>query len=325
VIRFKINIMKLVKFIFALIPAALVSQPAPSADEKIPYLCTFSSNSEKDWGDDDFVQIFFFVVPETQKKPVYIRIFDADVSGKLDENHGEFNSKTRYSIFGGKGAHSDPAAKKQDPVGNFKSGIQLATKTFCNEKSCDNQWVSMGPFNPVEGEFQSEFSGYIFKVVIEGLDGDDGNLYKMFLSSDANENVSIEGGNAFAYEYTFRLSDQKHSASHLYPFVDPKVVAIKTNVFDFDDDGLIRLVSVAKKGEVSKAPGNSKWIEHTHKITKEELNTSLDVQFIKQKDARNNNIVVYITNQYGELMPFFTSPIGGVPKYKYKIGVKEEE
>jgi hypothetical protein len=33
-------------------------------------------------------------------------------------------------------------------------------------------------------------------------------------------------------------------------------------------------------------------------------------------------MVFYITNQYGELMPFYTVPIGGVPKYKYKIGVK---
>ena len=61
---------------------------------------------------------------------------------------------------------------------------------------------------------------------------------------------------------------------------------------------------------------------NTHQVNAQEYNTSFDIQFIKQKDAKNNNIVVYITNQYNEMMPFYTSPIGGIPKYKYKIGVK---
>lgn len=312
-------------FLFCLCGLIMRSQPVPSLDEKIPYLCTFSKDSEKEWGDDDFVQIFFFVVPKTYKKPVYIRVFDPDNGGKIDENHSQFNSKTRFSMYGGKGAHSDPAAKKPEPVGNFKSGILLDSKVFSNEKEFDEKWIAMGPFNPVEGEYQEEFGGYVFKIVVEGLEGDDGNLYKMFLSSDGADNKSIEGGNAFAYEYTVRLADTKESISHLYPFIGPNVVAVKTNIFDFDNDGFIRIVSVAKKGEVTKPTQGSGWFENTHKITPEEINTSLDIQFVKQKDIKNNNIVVYITNQYGELMPFFTAPIGGVPKYKYKIGVKVED
>jgi hypothetical protein len=30
-------------------------------------------------------------------------------------------------------------------------------------------------------------------------------------------------------------------------------------------------------------------------------------------------MVLYVTNQYGELLPFYASPIGGIPKFKYKI------
>jgi len=29
--------------------------------------------------------------------------------------------------------------------------------------------------------------------------------------------------------------------------------------------------------------------------------------------------VVNVRNQYDETMPFYTSPIGGVPKYKYSV------
>jgi hypothetical protein len=301
------------------------AQPIPSEEEKIPFLCTFSKGSDKEWGDDDFVQTFFFVIPETFKKPVYIRIYDPETGGAHDENHGPFNSATRFSIYGGNKAHSEPAAKSPDPTGNFKSGTLLGTKTFSNEKNYDGKWFTLGPFNPVEGELQSELGGRVFKVIVEGQQGDDGNLYRLFLSCEAEENKAVEGGNGFAYEYSFRLADTKGSISHLYPFVSQNVTAVKIKIFDFDNDGLIRLVSVAKKGDINQPTGKGMWIESTHKISKPEINTSLDIQFIKEKDIKNNNIVVFISNQYGELMPFFTSPIGGIPKYSYKIGVKVED
>jgi hypothetical protein len=176
----------------------------------------------------------------------------------------------------------------------------------------------------VEGELQPEQGGYVFKLVIDGMEGDDGNLYRLFLSSQPNSNKPIEGGNAFAYEYSFRLSDIKGSVSHLYPFVTKDITAVQIKVFDFDDDGIVRIVSVAKKGELFKSSGNGNWIESIHKVVKDEENTSLDIQFIKQKESKNNNIVVNIKNQRGESMPFFSEPIGGVPQYKFKIKVKAE-
>jgi len=161
-------------------------------------------------------------------------------------------------------------------------------------------------------------------VIIEGMEGDDGNLYRMFLSSMPDANKEIEGGNGFAYEYGFRLFDSKGSVCHLYPFVTEKVTAVKIKIFDYDNEGMIRVVSVAKKGDVCKLSEEGLWIESMHRVNKEEVNTSLDIQFIKQHDVKNNNIVVFISNQYGEYLPFYTSPIGGVPKYLFKIGIKEE-
>ncbi|MES2514643.1 MAG: hypothetical protein V4580_10890 [Bacteroidota bacterium] len=315
-----------IAFIFFTLFSLIVrSQQTPSPEEKIPFVCTFSKDSDKDWGDDDGVQTFFFVIPDSYKKPVYVRIFDPEIGGTIDENHGPFNSKCKFAVYGGNKAHSDPAAKSQDPVGNFRSGVLLGTKTFSNEVNFDNKWYTMGPFNPIEGELQPELGGRVFKLIIEGMDGDDGNLYKVFLSSDANDNKPVEGGNTFAYEYTFRLSAPDMPVSHLYPFVGNNVTAVKVRIFDFDNDGTIRVVSVAKKGEVTKPVVDKNWMENIYKITKSEVNTSLDIQFMKQKTSKNNNIVVAISNQYGELMPFFTTPIGGIPKYIMKIGVKAED
>ena len=312
-------------FFLAVLTLAGLSQPVPSIEEKIPFICTFSKDSDKEWGDDDFVQTFFFVIPETHKRPVYIRVFDPEVGGLHDENHLNFNSKTRFTVYGGKGAHSEPDARGPDPVGNYKSGLELYSRVFTSGTKTDNSWISLGPFNPAEGELQPLIGGRVLKVVIEGLEGDDGNLYKLFLSESVNENVAIEGGNGFAYEYTFRLSDKIGAVSHLYPFIQENVAAVKVKVFDYDDEGVIRIVSVARKGDVCALEEDRKWIESRHRVTKPEINTSLDVQFIKKKDVKNNNIVVFITNKFNETMAFYTSPIGGIPKYSFKIGVRLEE
>src|SRR5690606_27771335 len=156
-----------------------------------------------------------------------------------------------------------------------------------------------------------EIGGRVLKVIIEGLEGDDGNLYKLFLSESATSNVPVEGGNGFAYEYTFRLADQIGAVSHLYPFVPENVNAVKIKVFDYDNEGMIRVVSVERKADDCALDERNKWIESRHRVSKPEISTSLDIQFIKQKDVRNNNIVVFITNQFNETMAFYTSPIGG--------------
>jgi hypothetical protein len=53
---------------------------------------------------------------------------------------------------------------------------------------------------------------------------------------------------------------------------------------------------------------------------------SYDLQLPKRKTfppVRNNNVVVNVRNQFNETMPFYTSPIGGVPEYKKYKGTYE--
>lgn len=307
-------------FIFQIINCN--AQQVPGKEENIPYLVTFSKDSEKRWGDDDFSQVWFYVIPKDTKKPFYIRIFDPEISGSIDEIKAEPNSKTKFSVYGGKGCYSDSAATNKDPLGNYKSGTLMTSKVFGNQQEYDNQWFNFGPFNPAEGELVQELNGYVFKIVADGLDGNDGNLYKYYLSSSPTTNTPLEGSNLFTYEYTFRVDEKPGSISHVYPFVDDNVISININTFDLDDDSYMRLVSVAKKGDKINGSLDNEWAISNHPISKEEKKTSLDIQIIKFREKINNNIVLSITNQYGKSLPFFSIPIGGVPKYKYKIGVK---
>jgi len=301
------------------------AQPVPAGDENIPYLMTFGANSETSWGDDDFSQTFFFSIPKDFKEPVFIRIFDPDVGGAIDEIKGEWDTKTLYSVYGGTGSYSDKDAQETQPTGNYKSGNLLASKIFGESAEYDNNWYTFGPFNPTEGEYVSKFNAYIIKIVADGITGDDGNLYRYYLSTSYNQNKPVEGGNAFAYEYSFRLYNDPNEVSHIYPYVDDRTISVKLSNFDWDNDGYIRTVSVARKGQLSKVSNEDVWIDDEFKIFDEEKNTSLDIQFIKSKNpvVRNNNVVVNVRNQYGELLPFYVIPIGGVPKYNYNIGVNK--
>lgn len=307
---------------------SLHAQPVPAEVENIPQLMTFGPKAEKSWGDDLYPQIFFLFVPESYKGSVYIRVFDPDTGGQLDEINGFWDTQCTFSVYGGKGAYTNPDARETEPKGNYKSGNLLGSKTFAADPKYDMKWYSFGPFNPTEGEYTKEFSGgYVFKIICEGIAGDDGNAYRYFLSSSGTENKPLEGGNAFAYRYSFRLWDNPKEVSHIYPYVDDRVISIKMSNFDWDDDGVIRVVSVGRQGQQFPVSGSEVWKTAEFKILPEEKNTSLDFQFIKRANppVKNNNVVINVKNQYGENMRFFTVPIGGVPKYKYHIKGNREE
>jgi hypothetical protein len=301
------------------------AQFVPAEDENIPYLMTFGGNSNPSWGDDDFCQIFFCIIPKSEKNPFYIRIFDPDTGSNLDELKGDFNTVINFSVYGGSGCWSDTAAQSIHPgKDSFKTGYLMSSKSFGADPRYDKQWYTLGPFNPLEGEYVEEFGGRVFKIVAQGISGDDGNIYNYFMSTVPDNNIPVEGGNLFTYKYHFRLTDDPNAISQVYPFIDSKTVSIEISNFDWDNDGIIRLLTVAKNGLISKVSGENNWVSTIFPIVDEEKNTTIEVQFIKNKrtPAKNNNVVLTIRNQYGLCLPFYVIPIGGIPKYVPRIIIK---
>lgn len=311
-------------FLLLLFGKLLYSQSAPAVDENIPYLMTFGANSETSWGDDDFFQVFFALIPTSQTSPVYIRVYDPDTGNSLDESKGAFNTTISFSVYGGLGCWTDTTAKSSHPAGKPVSGYLLSSKTFGDDPKYDKAWYTFGPFNPFEGEYDEELGGRIIKIVAEGVSGDDGNLYRYFLSSSPTENIPVEGGNFFTYKYHFRLPDNQKQICQIYPFVDDKTISVEISNFDWDNDGIIRLYSVAKNGIPCQISNDDNWVVETFPILEEEKNSTIEIQFIKNQAmlVRNNNVVLSVRNQYGTSLPFFVVPIGGAPVYSPKIRMK---
>jgi hypothetical protein len=309
------------------IQAELIAQQVPGKEENIYFLVTFGKDGKTSWGDFYFYSIWFFHIPTDYKKPFYIRVYDPDCGGAYDEIQGEFNTKTRFSVYGGKGVDPELNTESQgfNKGDNYKGGNLLQSKIFGSEAKYDDSYYTFGPFNPTDGDFNAKWNKYVFKIVCEGLDGDDGNLYKYFLSSNANSNIPIEGANAFTYFYTFRMWNDFKSVAHIYPFIDEGVVSVRQENFDWDNDGQILVVSRYRTGQSVVISNEDDWERSEMKVDEDkEVGSSLDFQFHKRQDVlvKNNNVVVRLTNQNKESLKFFSSPIGGVPKYESAVGVK---
>lgn len=299
------------------------SQLVPSREENIDFIVTFGKEAAGTWGDDDHSQVYFVAVPVDYKESFFIRIFDPETGGQNDQLNGVFDTKTKFAFYGGKTCYSEKDARKVNPTGNYKSGTLITSKIFCEDQKLDNNWYSFGPFNPQEGEFDAELNSNVFKIIIETSSGNDGNAYRLFLSKSKEENLAVLGSNFFAYEICIRLINKNLETAHLYPFVNSNVARVKQFNFDLDNDGYLRLNSVAKKSHKLESSGDGEWVFSSFEITPAEVNTSLDIHIIKGKKT-SNDLTIYLTNQYKEAIPFFSSPIGGQPKYKYKVDVNFE-
>lgn len=296
----------------------LPAQAVPGTDENIQFLVTFGKNALTSWGDNNFRQLFFFAIPKDYTQQFYIRVFDPDCGGQHDETQGEFDSRTMFSVYGGIGADPEQhdESKGLDNGLNYKTGNLLASRVFGIDPAYDNNYYSFGPFAATEGEFNEQWNSYIFKFICEGVSGDDGNLYRYFLSRNANANLPIEGANAYTYEYTFRMWNESKSVAHIYPYLDEGVVSIRQSNFDWDNDGKILVVSRYKRGVEIPVSNEDDWVISTIPIEPAEINSSLDFQFHKRPETiRNNNVVVRLQNQRGDALKFYSSPIGGVPVY----------
>jgi len=300
------------------------SQAVPAQEENIPFLVTFGKDTPSKWGDDDNCQVFFFTIPKDFKDPIYLRVFDPECGGQNDEINGDFNTTTKFSVYGGPGCITQDEARGVDPMGNFKSGNMLGTKAFITDAKYDNEWYTFGPFNPAEGEMVPKYGGHVFKLICQGIKGDDGNLYRYFMSTRPDRNVPVEGGNAFTFEYTFRLHSDPGQTSHVYPYIDDQVISLMQYNFDWDDEGYIKLVSGSCVGEFLKTSTEDTWASSRYIIKDAERGKSLDIQFRKDttRSINNNNVVFYVRNQYGEQLPFFTIPIGGIPRPQGEVAIR---
>ena len=221
----------------------VLNPPSPSTTLEMGYVLTFGSDAAGSSGDDDHVQVIFFEVPAGCGDDLYFRVFDADTGGggaaeATDEPDSlppwSWNTTITYTLRGEDGAYTSPDARSHRPgAAGINAGTLLAQAVIGSEAAYDGNWnLVFGPYPVDRGE---EVGGRrVFKLVVEGAGGDDGNLYNVALSADPSANVAPAGSRVFAYSWTLPLPPDPAQRPRLYPYVTQGTSSFEQHNWDVD-------------------------------------------------------------------------------------------
>ena len=212
---------------------AFVVYPGPSP---LPhFITTFGRDAPASKGDRDHVQIIFFEVPDTAPDNLYIRIFDADTGGMYDEPDDPlaptFNTVLTMTLRGGAQAFTHPDARAHEPgPAGIRSGVPITQRVIGVDGTLDDTWLTL-PVSREQGEIVG--ASRVFKLVVKGGDGDDGNWYQVALSALADDNMPVDRARIFAYSWCVGLADPYDDIS-LYIYVPFDADTVTQFNFDFD-------------------------------------------------------------------------------------------
>jgi hypothetical protein len=113
--------------------------------------------------------------------------------------------------------------------------VQLAQTVIGSDPAYDSNWALVFGFQAIDGELVG--GSWVYKLVIEGVGGDDGNLYNVALSTVANDNTPPSGSRIFAYSWTFPLPSAVGERPSLYPYVPAGTTTFEQYNWDLDYGG----------------------------------------------------------------------------------------
>jgi len=279
------------------------------------HVTIFGPGAGTDEGDDDHMQIIFFEVPDTAPDVYYIHIFDADTGGDNDEEKGGSFGDTvmTYTVRGGAGAYTHPHARSAHPdAAGIGSGEQLiAQRVISEDVTLDDGWLTL-PISRTQGE---QVEGVrIFKLVVEGKEGDDGNWYEVAFSADVDNNVAVTNSRVFAFSWCLVLPNPSDDAVPLYPYVPSGTSTVTQFNFDFRNSGGITLTTPLRDLVVSPGGISGSGVSASESFTTDEgeTGTTWSARYLSDWQPTRNVITVWFTGDGTEL-PIFTSPTMPIP------------
>jgi PKD repeat protein len=263
-------------------------------------LVTYGSSAKTIEGDDDFKQVFFFTIPKTTpSNKLYLRIFDPDVGGAWDQPYGEWDTQTRFRLFGGKGAYTSPTVRTPYPDEEDRlSGDLIADRTFGVDRFSDNKWFTYATIILKRGEEVG--ATIVFKLVVDGVKGDDGNVFELAVSTHPKRNDPPDGLKIINYCPTMRLPAIGVHAELRFS-VPEKIREI--TVHNFDLAGAYMTVQTRFRSDLAITPSEQgKWVED--KVVLEEYETgTLAALSYEGGYEMPNDATFYVTDEKGNALP----------------------
>ncbi|APH72233.1 PKD domain-containing protein [Aquibium oceanicum] len=207
----------------------------PAEREPSPRLVTFGPDARINEGDHDFRQLIRLSMPADAGR-VHVRVFDPDTGGTLDEPKGGFNSSIRFALFGA-GSEArlwrDAAGVVQESV----TGDPLGAVEFGRDDAADGRWVTLFSVDAAAGRRPRQDGADAgenrreFVLLVEGVSGNDGNVFDVALSSSVSENRKPDGARLYAYVPTIQVPAGRQLAELRF-MVPADAIALGVENFD---------------------------------------------------------------------------------------------
>jgi len=248
-------------------------------------------------GDDDFKQIIFLQIPESVTDSLYLRIFDMDCGNAHDlALGGNWDTQTRFALYGGAGVFS--AATMQSPFPNpqdLAAGTMIKNETVGENALRNNEWHTFARFLPNAGEKAD--GNYYFKLIVQGLKGNDANVFDVRLSLNDNLNKTPDGARIFTYAPTIRLRKEDPFAS--VKFFIPENLQ-KILVYNFDLAGAdVAFETALRSNLLMTSSGQGEWVKNNVALEKLETGRLCAISF-GQGGETPNDATFYVTDEAGK-------------------------
>lgn len=201
-----------IALLLLLLTGALLMKPASAYAQQARglFFAVFGEEAPPERGDPNHAQAIYVEIPANESRPVYLRIFDAETGGYLDERHGrQFNSRTRYVLLGGETAARTFSAKtdiQRSPyvTYSFPQEDIIHDQTLGTNPSYDGRYFVLGDLQMDRGHLTPDgYRRFVFLAL--GIAGNDGNFFDYVLSFDPNDKIEPDNARMFVYDVTFRM------------------------------------------------------------------------------------------------------------------------
>lgn len=244
----------------------------------------YGPRANPDEGDDNYFQVINIKIPSDYRGNAYLRLYDMSCGSAADIPLGSWDSRFRFSIY--KNEFTEDNIRKES---GFKSS-NYSNVISHFETGYDTRYFSS--WYTFVNLSRNLSANSVYSLLIEGVEGNDGNAFEIFISSDSLTNIPIDGVELYSYEPTISLSKFSNKISFKVRTPnDDEFITLHT----FDFDGTRTYFSSLLKNETPNIETNIRgWNRNKYDLTIYERDNFCSLDVGPQNNI-TNDVTFYFT------------------------------
>jgi large repetitive protein len=267
--------------------------------EDAPLVVTYGPEASTAEGDPDFREVIFLSVPDGLEDRLYLRVFDPDTGGEHDLVYNAADdTQVRFTLFGGEGAYTRVAGAGVDlGAEQLAAGTPIGEQVVAASAALDDRWQTLFSVTADQGEAVG--GRRIFRLQVEGVAGDDADLYGVTLSLRDRRNLAPQDLEIADFAPTARVPDKARVTELRFRV---PADAEKLTVRNFDAaNGSLAFVSAFRSAPLT-ASRQDEWRESEISLQPDERGQIAAIT-IAGGDEIPNDVTLEIRDQAGQLLP----------------------